>query len=119
MSRYPDGIFVKVRGSINMYERELGTSYNPDKDEEVQKDISKLEELATFVRRSTHRCEMTETFLENISIIGGLYEKYNEFSPLKEGSASYRRFHDAMKKANLAKSVFAKDCDCKYKKKFN
>ena len=118
MSRYPDGIFAKKRGSRKTYEKEIETPYNPDKDEEVQKDIANLEELATFVRRSARRCELTETLLENISVIGGFYKKYNEFVPLQEESESYRRFHDAIRKTNLAKAAIIKDCDCKYKRKF-
>ena len=112
MTTYPSGIFKKPRKSSDK------ESYDIDKDPEVQREIAALEEFSTFVRRSAHRCELTEEFLENIGNIGGIYRKYSEINPLKMGSLSYRRFKSAMKKATIARELFIKDCDCRYKKKF-
>jgi|SRR3972149_3775339 len=118
MSIYTGSIFTKRPGSRRIYERELGTSYNIDKDEDVQREISNLEELATFVRRSAHRCDMTETFLENFGTIGGIHRKYTELVPIEPGSQSYKRFNDAIRKTNDAIRVFIQDCECKYRKRF-
>lgn len=111
------GIFSKRTGARKTYERELEISYNIDKDEEVQKELTRLEELSTFARRSANHCEMTDKFLENMFIIGGIYEKYSELTNLHKDSRSYKRFHDAIKKTEDSRSVFIRDCECKYKRK--
>lgn len=117
MSRYPDGIFVKRPGSRRTYEKELVAPYNIDKDLEIQKEIARLEELSTFVRRSAHRCVMTESFLEKMTVIGGIHEKYAELMSTHKDSASHKRFHDAIRKTEESRRVFIRDCECKYKRK--
>jgi len=117
MAKYSGSIFVKRSGSRRTYERELTVSYNIDKDLEVQKEMTRLEELSKFVRRSAHRCEMAESFLENMVIIGGIREKYSELMSLHKESTSHKRFNDAIRKMEESKRVFVRDCECKYKRK--
>lgn len=92
-------------------------SYDVDKDPEVQEEISELEALATSVGSSANSCEMTDIFLDNIGIIGGLYRKYTKFTYLPKDSESSKRFNDAIKEVRDAKIAFIRDCECKYKKK--
>ena len=113
----PDSIFVKKSGARNTYERDILIPYDIDKDPEVQKEIVALENLATDVRSSAHSCEMTDIFLDNLGIIGGIHRKYTKFTFLPKDSQSSRRFNDAIRKARDAKTVFIRDCECKYKKK--
>ena len=117
MAKYSGSIFVKRSGSRKTYERELDTKYDIDKDLEAQKEIAILEELSTFVRRSAHRCEMTESFLEKMVNIGGIREKYATFMSLHTGSKSYKRFDDAIRKMEESRRVFIRDCECKYRRK--
>ena len=91
--------------------------YDVDKDPEIQEEISELEALAASIRRDAHYCKMSDIFLDNIGTIGGLYRKYTRFTFLPKDSESSRRFNDAIKKARDAKTVFIRDCECKYKKK--
>ena len=116
MSIYPGGIFVKKPGLRKTYEKEIIMPYDVDKDPEVQKEIVELEALSTSIRRSVHRCEMTDIFLDNIGTIGGLYRKYTRFTFLPKDSESSKRFNDAIRKAKDAKTVFIRDCECKYRK---
>ncbi len=117
MSDYSSSIFVKKPGSRKTYEKEIIMSYDVDKDPEIQKEIAELESLTTSIRRGAHYCEMTDMFLDNIGTIGGLYRKYTKFTFLPKDSKSSKRFNDAIKKARDAKTVFIRDCECKYKKK--
>ena len=117
MSTYPGGIFVKKPGLRKTYEKEIIMPYDVDKDPEVQKEIVELEALSTSIRRSVHRCEMTDIFLDDIGTIGGLYRKYTRFTFLPKDSESSKRFNDAIRKAKDAKTVFIRDCECKYRKK--
>lgn len=91
--------------------------YDVDKDPEVQKEIAELENLATSIRHDAHYCKMSDIFLDNIGTIGGLYRKYTKFTFLPKGSQSSDRFNNAIRKARDAKTVFIRDCECKYKKK--
>ncbi len=117
MSEYPTGIFTKKKEFRKTYEKEIGVLDNVDKDEEIKKDIAKLEELVTYVVRGAHRCDIMGEFLNNIETIGEFRNKYTVYRPLPEESESYRKFHDALRRSNLAKGVFVRDCDCKYRKK--
>ena len=92
-------------------------SYDVDKDSEVQKDITELEGLAASIRRDAYHCNMTDIFLDNIGTIGGLHRKYTKFTFLPKDSESSKRFNDAIRKARDAKTVFIRDCECKYRKK--
>ncbi len=119
MSDYTGSIFVKhpEYKYKRTYEKEFGKLYNIETDPDVQKDIARLEELSTFVRRSAHRCEMTEEFLEKMYVIGGINEKYAEIMSLNKDSVTHNRFRSAIKKASDARRVFVHDCECKYKRK--
>ncbi len=117
MSKYPTGIFVKDKDFRKTYEREIGIQDDVDKDEEVKNDIAKLEELVTYVVRGAHRCDVMGEFLNNIETIGKLREKYTSHKTLPKESESYKRFYDATRRSDLAKGVFVRDCDCKYRKK--
>ncbi len=110
-------IFVKKPGARKTYERDIRMTYDVDKDSEVQKEIIELEALATNVRRSAHRCDITDIFLDDIGTIGGIYRKYTKFTFLPKDSESSKRFNDAIRKTRDAKTVFIRDCECKYKKK--
>lgn len=117
MAKYSGSIFVKKSGSRKTYERELAIPYDIDKDDDVQKEIARLEELSTFVRRSANRCEMTEPFLESMVNIGGIHQKYAKLMSLHNDSTSYKRFYDAIRKTEESRRVFINDCECKYKRK--
>lgn len=119
MSKYPDGIFEKYPEYKykRTYEREKGKLYNIETDPDVQKDIARLEEISKIVRRNAHRCEMTEEFLEDMYVIGGINEKYAEVMSPNKDSVTRNRFHSAIKKASDARRVFVHDCECKYKRK--
>lgn len=117
MSRYPGSIFVKKPGARKTYEKEIIMPYNVDKDLEIQEEISELEALAASIRRDAHYCKMSDIFLDNIGTIGGLYRKYTKFTFLPKDSESSKRFNDAIRKTRDAKTVFIRDCECKYKKK--
>lgn len=91
--------------------------YNVDKDPDVQKDISELEGLVSTTRYAAHHCEMTDSFLDNIGTIGGIYRKYTKFTFLPKDSESSKKFNDLIREARDAKTVFVRDCECKYHKK--
>ncbi len=88
MSNSSGSIFVKKPGARKTYERDIIMPYNVDKDPEVQKEIEELEALVTSVRRDAHYCKMSDIFLDNIGIIGGLYRKYTKFTFLPKDSES-------------------------------
>ena len=117
MGRYSDSIFVKKPGARKTYERDIAMPYDVDKDPEIQKEIVELENITTSIRRDAHRCQMTDIFLDNLGTIGGIYRKYTKFTFLPKDSESSKRFNDAIRKARDAKTVFIRDCECKYKKK--
>ena len=118
MNRHPGSIFAKRPGAKKTYERDILMPYDVDKDPEIQKDIVELENLATSVRSDAHRCKMTDIFLDNLGIIGGLHRKYTKFTFLPKDTESSKRFNDAIRKARDAKIVFIRDCECKYKKRY-
>ncbi len=91
--------------------------YDVDKDPKVQEEIAELENIAISIEHDAHYCKMSDIFLDNIGIIGGLYRKYTKFTFLPKDSQSSKRFDDAIKEVRDAKTVFIRDCECKYKKK--
>ena len=113
----PGSIFVKKQGSRKTYERDILTPYDVDKDPEIQKEIVELENLAANVRRDAHKCKMADIFLDNLGTIGGLYRKYTKFTFLPKDSESIKRFNNAIQKTRDAKTVFIRDCECKYRKR--
>ena len=96
---------------------DIKMTYDIDKDPEVQKEITELEALTTSIISDAHHCSMTDIFLDNIGIIGGLHRKYTKFTFLPKDSESSKRFNDAIRKARDAKTIFIRDCECKYRKK--
>lgn len=91
-------------------------SYDIDKDPEIQKDIIELESLVNSVRSDAYNCRMTDLFLDQIGIIGGLHRKYTKFTFLPNNSQSAKRFDSAIRRAKDAKIKFVRDCECKIRK---
>jgi hypothetical protein len=83
-----------------------------DKDPEVKKDIETLEALAESIRSDAENCRVTDIFLDNIGLIGGLHRKYTTFTFLPSSSESAKRFDNAIRKAKDAKRKFVGDCNC-------
>ncbi len=63
------------------------------------------------------REDVNPSNLGRLNRLRGLYRKYTKFTFLPKDSKSSKRFNDAIKKARDAKTVFIRDCECKYKKK--
>ncbi len=90
-------------------------TYDADKDYEVQNDLAHLEGLAESITLDSYNCKVTDIFLDNIGIIGGLHRKYTGFTFLPKDSKSAKRFDAAIRKAKDAKIKFVRDCECKMK----
>jgi len=90
--------------------------HNVDKDPEVKKDIEELEALADSVTDDAYNCRVTDIFLDNIGLIGGLHRKYTKFAYLPNASESAKRFDSSIRKAKDAKLTFVRDCNCQKRK---
>jgi len=117
MSNIPSGIFAKKHCFKKQYVKEIESPHDVDKDEDIQKDIARLEKLASIIRHNANRCEITGSFFDDVKTIGGLHNRYSEHIPLPEDSRSHKRLLDAMKIVDFAKKVFIRDCECKFKRK--
>ncbi len=117
MAKDLSGIFERKHGFKKQYVREIENPHDVDKDEDIQKDIDRLEKLVGIIRHNANHCEITGSFFDDIKTVGSLHNRYTEHISLPEDSRSHKRFLDAMKIVDFTKKVFIRDCDCKFKRK--